>query len=173
MSPSTSATCSVPSTEFRYPNARHRPREFGSFVSTILLDHPLTVPPVLDELRDRDEREAAGVAELAQAGQPGHGAVIVDDLGEHAGRVEASEPGEVDGSLGVPGTAQHPALRITQREDVSRADQLVGFGGGIHQRPDGPGPVGGGNPGRDAVASVHADRERGAHTLLVLACHQR
>ena len=61
------------------------------------------------------------LAELHEVGDAGHGAVVVDDLAEHAGRVEAGQAGEVDGGLGVAGPLEHAALAVAQREDVARA----------------------------------------------------
>ena len=136
-------------------------------------DLPLGVPPVLDELGDGDHRQAVPVGECPQLGQPGHGAVVVEDLGHHAGRGEPGQPGQVHRGLGVPGAAEHPALGVPQREDVAGPDDLVGLGRGVDEHPHGPGPVRRGDAGGDAVAGVHADRERGAHVLLVVTGHRR
>src|SRR5690606_29614179 len=57
-------------------------------------------------------------------------------------------------------------------EDVAGPDQVVGLRRRVGQRPDRVGPVGGGDPGGDAVPRVHADRVRGAHALGVLRRHE-
>ena len=49
-------------------------------------------------------------AKRAQLRQAHHGAVVVDQLAEHAGRPQPGEPGQVDRGLGVPGAAQHAAV---------------------------------------------------------------
>ena len=46
-------------------------------------DQLLAVPPVADEVGDRDEVEAVRFGEGLQLGQPRHRAVVVHDLGEH------------------------------------------------------------------------------------------
>ena len=64
------------------------------------------------------------VGELAQLLAALHRAVVVDDLGDHPGRLETGEPGQVDRGLGVPGTHQHAALGVAQREHVPGLDEL-------------------------------------------------
>ena len=89
------------------------------------LRHPphelLVVAAEPDEIGDRDEHEAVLLRERLEVGPALHRAVVVHDLGEHAGRVAAGEPGEVDGGLGVTGPLQHAAFAVAQREDVARA----------------------------------------------------
>ena len=53
-------------------------------------------------------------------------AVVVDELAEHAGRAQPGQPGQVDGRLGVPGPAQHPALAGAQRHHVPRPGEVAG-----------------------------------------------
>ena len=79
----------------------------------------LAVAAVADEVGDRDEHEPVLGRERLELGQALHRAVVVDDLGEHAGREAAGEAGEVDRGLGVPGALQHAALAVAQREDVA------------------------------------------------------
>ncbi len=50
-------------------------------------------------------------ANALQVGDPGHvRLLVVHDLAEHAGRVEAGHAGQVDRGLGVAGPLQHAAL---------------------------------------------------------------
>ncbi len=97
------------------------------------LDHPsyglLGVAAVLNQLGDGDQREAMLVGECAQLRKPGHRAVVVEDLGDHAGLGQAGEPGQVHRGLGVPGAAQYAALGVAQREDMAGPDDLVRLGG--------------------------------------------
>ena len=72
--------------------------------------------PVGDEVADRAELQPVLAAEVLQLRQPGHGAVVVEDLAEDAGGVQAGELGEIDGGLGVAGAAQHAARLCAQRE---------------------------------------------------------
>ena len=97
------------------------------------------------------------VRELAQLGQPGHGAVVVHHLGQHPGLRQPGQPGQVDRGLGVPGPAQHAAFGVAEREHVAGADQVLRGGGRVDQAGDGGGPVGGRDAGGDAVAGVDAD----------------
>ena len=54
----------------------------------------------------------------ANSRQPGARiiAVVGDQLGDHAGRIEAGQPRQIDCRLGVPGTLQHAAGHRAQRE---------------------------------------------------------
>ena len=85
------------------------------------LDEVLVAAAVADQVVDRDHREAVLVGELAQLGRALHGAVVVDDLDQDAGRGEPGERGQVDRGLGVAAADQHAALAVAQREDVARA----------------------------------------------------
>ena len=90
----------------RDPRLGHAPHEL------------LAVAAEPDEVGDRHEHEAVLGRERLELRAALHRAVVVHDLGEHARRVPAGEPGEVDGRLGVAGALQHAAVAVAQREDV-------------------------------------------------------
>ena len=48
-------------------------------------------------------------------------AVVVEDFAQHAAGRQPGHPGQIDGGLGVPGTAQHAAFLGHQRKQVARA----------------------------------------------------
>ena len=79
-------------------------------------------------------------------------AVLGHDLADHAGRVEAGEPGDVDRRLGMAGADEHAAVARDQREDVAGRDDMLGALGGVDRDRDGAGAVGGGDAGGDALA---------------------
>jgi hypothetical protein len=84
------------------------------------LDHQLLVlTTVADQVGDRDDQQAVLGGEDGQLRDPGHRAVVVDDLAQHAGRLEPREAGEVDRGLGVPSPLEHPPVASPQREDVA------------------------------------------------------
>ena len=92
-------------------------------------DELLVLAPVTDEVGDRDEQQAVLVGEALELGRAGHvHLLLVDDLAQHARRIQAGEAGEVDGGLGVTG-----ALRA-RRPRVLRAG---GCGRGGRDPPDG------------------------------------
>ena len=99
------------------------------------LDQLLGLAPVADELGDRDQQQVVLLAELDEVGDPGHRAVVVDDLAQHAGGVEAGHAGQVDGGLGVAGPLEHAAVGVAQREDVAGPGQVAGAGGRVDERP--------------------------------------
>ncbi len=55
----------------------------------------------------------------------GHRAVVVHDLADHAGRVEAGQAREIDRGLGMAGALQRAAVARDQREDVARRHDVV------------------------------------------------
>ena len=55
-----------------------------------------------------------------------HGAVVVEDLDDHGGRLEAREPREIAARLGMAGARQHAAGLRHEREDVARLTQVLG-----------------------------------------------
>ena len=133
----------------------------------------LVAPPVVDQLLDRDHRQPVLVGELPQLLAALHRAVVVDDLGDHPGRLQPREPGQVDRGLGVPGPHQHAALGVAQREDVAGLHDLERLGRRVDQRPHGVRPVGRRDAGGDAVARVDRDGVRRPHPLAVVRGHQR
>ena len=137
------------------------------------LDQHFAALPVADEVLDRDHRQAVLVGELAQLGPTLHGAVVVDDLDQHAGRGQAREPREVDGRLGVPAADQHAPLAVAQREHVSRPGDLPGLGRRVGEHARGVGTVGRGDAGADAVTGVDRDGVGGPHLVAVVGGHQR
>ena len=62
--------------------------------------------------------------------------VAVEDFTEDSSRLKPGEAGQVQSSLGVPGTTEHTSLPGPQREDVSRTQEIVGSTRRIRQRPD-------------------------------------
>ena len=80
-----------------------------------------------------------------EVGDAGHRPVLVHDLADHAGRIEAGEAGEVDGRLGLAGALEHAAGLGLQREDVAGLDQVARRGLGVDRDLDRAGAVGGGD----------------------------
>ena len=90
------------------------------------MHEPLVLEPVRDELRDRDEREPVLRRELLELRRAAGRAVIIQDLADHAGGLEAGEPREVDGRLGVADALQDAAVTRAQRMHVARLAEIVG-----------------------------------------------
>ena len=85
-------------------------------------------------------------ANRTQFGQPRHRAVVVHHLAEHAGRVQARQPREIHGRLGVPGALRAPRPR-------GSAAGRCGPGG-----RDPPAPVAGSTIGTDRRRAVGSAR---------------
>ena len=88
-------------------------------------------------------------------------AVLAHDLADHAARVEAGEPRDVDRGLGMAGADQHAAGPGDQREDVAGRDDRFGAVGCIDGDGDGAGAVGGADAGGNALRRLDRDGEGG------------
>ena len=73
------------------------------------LDELLVAAAVGDEVGDGDDLQVVALAVLDEVADARHRAVVVHDLADHAGRVQAGEAGEVDGGLGLAGALEHAA----------------------------------------------------------------
>ncbi len=112
--------------------------------------------------------------EALELGHPGHvGLVVVDDLAEQTGRVQAGQAAQVDGGLGVAGPLQHTALAGHEGVDVPGAGQVTRAGGRIAQRLHRGASVMGRDAGGGVVPIVHRDQEGGALALGVVGHHHR
>ena len=126
---------------------------------------------VLDEVADGADLEGVFLGELDEVGQARHGAVVLQDLADHRGRLQARELGEVAASLGVAGADQHAALLRGEREDVAGGDDVFRLGmtsdGSLH----GTRPVVGRDAGGHTSGGLDRHRERGAVRGAVVAHH--
>ena len=125
-----------------------------------------------DQLRDGDHPQAVAPRVGDQVTDPGHGAVLVEDLADDPGGERSGHTREVDRRLGVAGALEHPAGARAQREHVSGLDEILGaaarIDGGLH----GACAVVCGDAGGDAVARLDGDGEGGPVQRLVAARHR-
>ena len=136
------------------------------------LDELLRAPAVLDQILDRHELDPVTLAVRNEVGHAGHRPVLVHDLADDAGRVEAGETGEVDRRLGLPGALEHSSRPRPQREHVAGLDEVVRALGRIDGHLDRARPVGRRDAGGDAFASLDRDRERRLEGRLVVVGHR-
>ena len=114
-----------------------------------------------DQVGDGAELEVMVLGEGDEVRQPRHGAVVVHDLADHGGRVQAGHAGDIDRGLGVAGAHQRAALAGQQREDMAGRDDVVAGAVGVDRDGDGLRAVGGGDAGGDALARLDRDGEGG------------
>src|SRR2546426_331172 len=145
----------------------------GQLVGRDPTDQLLRADPILDQVLDRDHREAVLQGELLERGPPRHPAVLVEDLADDAGRVATREPREVHGRLGVAGAAQDAARHRPEGQDVAGARQVFGPHLLIHEGANRDRAVVGGGAGRDAASGVDGHGERGPHGGRVVRDHHR
>ena len=101
----------------------------------------IVAEPIGDQIGDGGDLEPMTLGEGNEVGQTRHGAVIVHDLADHACRIEAGEPGDVHGGLGVAGAHEHAAVLGHQRENMARGHDVPEVLGGVDGDGDGVGAV--------------------------------
>src|SRR5581483_9633458 len=95
------------------------------------LNQLLVPAPVCDQVGDRDHLQLVLPAVRGEVLAAGHRTVLVLDLADDAGRVEAGEASEVDRRLGVTGPLEHAAGLCLQRTDVTGLDDVLGTPGRV------------------------------------------
>ncbi len=135
----------------------------------------LVLAAPLDEVGDGDEREVVFVGEDPQLVGLGHGAFVflADDLANRTGRLQAGQPGQIDGGLGVAGAAQHAAVLGAQRDDVTGLAEVVDDGRRVSERTHRSGPVGSRNPCADTLFRIDGHRICGTVLVLVDRVHRQ
>src|SRR5947207_460762 len=126
---------------------------------------------VLDQRLDRNHLELIETGELVELRQPRHPTVVVEHFADDSGGVAASEPGQIDGGLGVAGPAEDAARHRAQREDMSGGGQVAWPHGRVDQCANRHRAVVGGGPGRHAATRIDGDRERRPHRRRVVRHH--
>ena len=117
------------------------------------------------------DAQSVAAGEHFQIGQAGHLAVVAHDFADDRDGLEAGEPGEVEGGLGMAGPPQDAAGDTLQRENVAGTDEIAGRGGVVGQQADGPGPIEGADAGGDALTGVHRYGECGPVAVLFIQRH--
>ena len=84
--------------------------------------------PVADQIGDRDHQQLVPLRELRERRHARHGAVVVHDFADHAGRRQARDAREIDRGLGLAGAHQHAAVARAQREDVAGPREIGRLG---------------------------------------------
>jgi hypothetical protein len=134
---------------------------------------PLGAAAIGDQVGDGADLQAMELGEGHEVRQPRHGAVVLHDLADHAGRVQARHAADVDRGLRMACADQDAAVLGDQGEDVARRNHIVGILRGIYRDRDGVGPVVGGDAGGDPLAGLDGDGERRAVARLVVGGHRR
>ncbi len=99
------------------------------------LDDRLGPAAVGDQVGDGADLQPVELGELHQIRQPGHGAVVVHDLADHAGRVHPRHARQIDRRFGVSRPDQNAAVSRDQREDVAGGRDVVGAHAPGRSRP--------------------------------------
>src|SRR6185295_11505092 len=119
-----------------------------------LLDEPLLVAAVLDQLGDGRGLQPVFSGELEEVGQPRHRAVFLEDFDDDRRGLEAREADEVDGAFRVAGADEDAAAAGPERMDVAGAGEVAGPAPVVDRRQDGLRAVESRRAGRDAGRGV-------------------
>ena len=125
-----------------------------------------------DQVGDRDQAQPMFLGKAGHVGAALDGAVVVDEFGEHADRLQFGEFAEVDRGLGVAGTHEHATIAGDQREDVAGPHELGCTGIGVGERPHGVAALLRRDAGGQAVAEIDRDGEGGAERRVVVGNHR-
>ena len=100
------------------------------------LDERLFLESVGYHVLDADHFQVPLSCKVHQFGQSCHRTVLVHDLHQCSGRVEASHVTEVDGSLGMATATQHAIVLRIERTDMSWSSEGLRLRCGVGQRLD-------------------------------------
>jgi hypothetical protein len=143
----------------------------GQFDALLELDELFAAAAMLDEIEDGAELELVLFLEFEEIGQARHGAVVLDDLAEDAGGIEACKTCEVDRGFGVAAALENAAGFGAKRKNVAGLDKVAGLRFGVGEEADGFRAVLGADAGGDVVRGVDGDGEVGFETLAVVEDH--
>ena len=132
----------------------------------------IVAEPVGDQVGDGGDLEPVGLREVDEIRQPGHGAVVVHDLADHAGGIKSREPRDIHGSFGVAGAYQHATILGDQREHVARRHDVPEVLGRIYGDGDSMRPGHGRDAGAYAFTRLDGHGERRGMAGAVGARHQ-
>src|SRR5262245_4059208 len=110
--------------------------------------------PIADQIFDGADLQAVALGEGDQIGHACHGAVVVHNLADDAGRKQASQAGEIDGGLRVAGAHEHATFARNQRENVPRGNDVLVVLGRVDGGGNGAGTIVRRNAGGDALARL-------------------
>jgi hypothetical protein len=129
--------------------------------------------PVANQVGDGADLEIVTLRELFEVGTARHGAVVIQDLDDRRGGLEASETSEITARLSVPRASEHAAGLRHQRKDVTRLTQIFRLGFASNRRTNGLRTIVSGDAGRHTLCRFDRKRKVGAMTFVGVAHHQR
>ena len=127
--------------------------------------------PVFDQIADGPDFHVVLAREGDEVVQPGHRAIVLHDLADHAGRIEPGKARDINGGLGMAGTHQNAAVASRQWEDMAGGDDVLRALGRVDRHGHCARPVGGADPGGDAGFGLDRGRESRLHAFPIVAAH--
>ena len=148
-----------------------KPRALPIGVSTskrrLLVDETLARLAIGDEVGDRDDLEAMLAGEGDDLRPALDRAVVIDELADDAGRMQAGEPGEIDRRLGMARAHQDAARFGDERKHMAGAHEVGGMHIAVGQGVHGGAALLGRDAGGEALAVVDRDGEGRAERRIV------
>lgn len=127
----------------------------------------------MNEIGDSADFKAVLAGKLDEIGEPGHGAIGLEDFANDRCRCQPCQRSEVAAGFRVPGAHQHPAPHSLNRKNMARLNEVGGPGIARHGHLNGAGTVSRGNACIDAISGFNGHGEIGAEPCTVAACHER
>src|SRR6478735_1826983 len=125
------------------------------------------------QIRNRNQGAAMLDGEAAQSVQPHHFSVVVHKLCYHAHGLQARQPAQVHGRLGVAGTFPHSPLNGAEGKNMPGTGQGIWPALRVGQDPGRQGAVRGGNSGAHTHGGVAGHGVGGALGVFVDCHHWR
>jgi hypothetical protein len=119
--------------------------------------------PVGDQIADRTNFKVMFPCEGYKVVKAGHRPILVHDLADHAGWIEARQPRDIDRSFGMAGAHQCAAVAGGQWKDMSGGDKIISALGRINCDRNCARAVCCRNAGCDAFLRFDRNGEGGLH----------
>ena len=143
----------------------------GELNFLLLLHQPLPGPAESHQILNAAHLEFVLPPELLKFGQPCHGAIRIQNLAEHTGRLQPSQTRKIHARFRVAGPLEHAPGFCAERKNMARLHKIFRAGFRVCEDPDGFGAVMRADSCGDALGGVHRHGEIGAVTFPVLDHH--
>ena len=115
---------------------------------------------ISNKILDRDDTKSPFLGLLLQLRHTGHGAVIIHNLHQCTGRIQAGQLTKIHRCFGMTGTTKHSVVLSIQRIDMARTAKSLRCGCGICKRKNGCSTVMSGYTCRTTLQLIYRDGER-------------
>ena len=127
--------------------------------------------PVGAQISDGGDFQIMLLCENLQIRHAGHCSVFFHNFADDPGGPHARNPGQINGTLRLPGTDEHAAFTGAKGKNMAGADDVPRCCLGVHRSFNGPGPVSSGDSRTDTCPGLYGDGKTGSKGRLVIRHH--